>query len=312
MYFYFFCEFPAVIKFQGVIFGTVNNSVKFCNLTDPYPLTEICPLSGGENFNFYPDKNFLDDPPKNLSVTDLKGGYFLRFNKPEIFSEFKIIEQAKFRDATVTAFCDNGFKISLETQTGFYAETLAFSPIGATFTRGEGVNNKLVFALFDCENKKVLNVYDMQAPSLLLSVNADEFNTALTGFTVTERLRDMAKHLVVKNYRFDGDKINETGRKVTASDKFDRENLPEKLIPYAFTEEFLCGGDHTYYLSESVKENADKLQNYLGDFLGVMPPPLFRKYDEVGLIYKTAERKYSVEYFTFEIIDKKITNIKKT
>ncbi|MBO4251869.1 MAG: hypothetical protein J5911_04315 [Clostridia bacterium] len=312
MYFYFFCEFPAVVKFQGVIFGRVDNSVKFCNLSAPYPLTEICPLSGGENLNFYPDADFLDNPPENLTVTDLKGGYFLRFNKPRNFSEFKIVEQAKFSGATITAFIENGFKLSLETHSGFYAETLAFSPVSARFIRGEGANADLIFALFDCGDKKILHAYSLQSPALLLSINADEFNPAITGFTVTERLRDMAKHVVTHDYRFDGKKIRETGRKVSACDKFDRENLPEKLIPYAFTEEFSCGGDYSFYLADSIKENADKLQSYFGTFLGVTPPPVFRKYDEVGLIYKHAERKYSVEYFSFEIKDKKISNIKKS
>lgn len=311
MYLYIFCAFPAVIKFHGVIFGTVNNSVKFCNLDEPYPLTEICPLMGGENFNFYLNGEFLSAPPKNVTVTDLKGGYFLRFSKAEYGSDFRILEQSKFNDASITAFYENGYKISLETQTGFFAETLAFSPVSVQFRRGEGINSGLIFALFDCENKKILNVYSMREPSLLLSKQVDEFNTTLSGFTVKENVKDLAKHSILFNYALDGDKIKEVSRVVSSDENFKREKLPERLIPYAFCEEFLCGGDYTYYLSENVQENADKLQSYLGEFLGVMPPPIFRKYDEIGLIYKTAEQKYSVEYFTFELANGKITNIKK-
>ena len=103
--------------------------------------------------------------------------------------------------------------------------------------------------------------------------------------------------------------VKETSRKVTANEKFNPENLPDFLIPYAFCEEFLCGGDFTRYLSDGIKENTDKLKGYLGEFIGVTTPPLFRDYKEIGLIRKTTERKYSVDYYTFETEDKKINNI---
>lgn len=311
MYFYFFCEYPAVIKFQGVIFGTIDNSVKFCNLSEPYPFTEICPLAGGDNFNFYPDASFLNSPPQNVSITDLKGGYFIRFSKTENSSEFKILEQAKFRDATITAFTDNGCKVSLETKTGFFAETLPFSPVGAEFTRGEGVNSDLIFALFLSSDKKVLNVYDVKELSLLMSKQIDGFEISPSGFTTTENFKDIAKHTLVCGYQCDNGILKEISRTVSSSENFDRDNLPDRLIPYAFIEEFWCGGDYAFYLAENVKENSDKLKGYLGDFLGITPPPVFRNYKEIGLIRKIAERKYSVDYYIFDVDDGKITNIKK-
>ena len=311
MYFYFFCEFPAVIKFQGVIFGTVDNSVKFCNIDAPYPLVEICPLTGDFPLAFLLGDKFLSSPPQNVSVTDLKGGYFLKFAKRAKTDGFKILAQEKYRDANITAFYDNGCKISLETKTDFFAETLNFSPISVTFRRGEGVNGNLIFALFDCGNKKILNVYGVKKPSLLFSKETDEFGVTMTGFSTTERLKDIAKHTVYCEYSESDGEIKEISRKVTAEENFDREKLNARLIPDAFSEEFLCGGDYSFYLADGIKENADKLGGDLGDFIGVTPPPLFRNYKEIGLIYKLSERKYSVEYFTFEIADGKITNIKK-
>lgn len=312
MYFYFFCEYPAVIKFQGIIFGTVNNSVKFCDLDKPYPLVEICPLMGkGENVAFYPADDFLDLPPRGVTVTDLKGGYFLRFSKSDNADGFSILAQEKYRDATITAFRENGYKISMETQTGFFAETLAFAPKTADFTHGEGVNSDLIFSVFDCGNKKILNVYGINERTLLFSKEVDGFEVTATGFTTTEKLRDMAKHTIMREYSFKGNSITETSRKVTASEKFDREKLPEKLVPYAFSEEFLCGGDYAFYLADGIKENADKLGGFFGEFLGVTPPPLFRDYREIGFIRKIAEGKYSVDYFTFSVVNGKIENINK-
>ena len=310
MYFYFFCEYAAVIKFQGVIYGTVDNSVKFCNLDSPYPLVEICPLYGaGETLAFYITEEFLNNPPENISVTDLKGGYFLRFSRAEKNGAFRVIGQEKFRDCCITAFNDNGYKLSLETQSDFYADTLGFPFDEVSFSRGEGINSNLVFALFNKTPKKVLNVYGVKTPALLFSEEIDEFIINATGFTVTERKNDIAKHVIVKQFAEKDGKISEISRKVTASEKFDREKISEKLIPYAFCEEFLCGGDYGFYLSEELRNSSDKLSGYLGDFIGVPPPPVFRDYKEIGLIKKIAERKYSVDYFSFEISDGKIINI---
>ncbi len=314
MYFYFFCDFPAVIKFQGVIFGTVDHSVKFCNLEEPYPLTEICPLMGsGTNFAFYPDGEFLNNPPKNAYITDLKGGYFIRFLKTDNNCEFSIINQTKFRDATITVFTENGCKVSLETPTGFFAETLAFTPDYAEFTHGEGLNSDLIFAAMGGADKKILNVYGIKEHALLLSTVIDDFSITPAGFTCTERLKDIAKHEISREYCYSQSDsvIKEQSRKVRSSENFDREKLSERLIPYAFTEEFLCGGDFEFYLAENVKENADKLGGFFGEFIGITPPPIFRNSDEIGFIYKLTERKYSVEYFTFELSEHKITNIKK-
>ena len=312
MYFYFFCDFPAVIKFQGVIFGTVNNSVKFCNLERPYPLVEICPLiDGTPPIALFLDDEFLNAPPHNVTVTDLKGGYFLKFSKADKTNEFKILAQEKYRDAGITVFQENGCKVSIETQSGFFAETLTFSPLSVSIKRGEGINGNLIFALFNCADKKILNVYGIKEVAPLFSKQTDEFNLSPAGFTTVERLKDIAKHTVVCEYALSGAGIKEISRKVSASENFDCEKVREHLIPYAFCEEFLCGGDYSFYLSDGIKENADKLGGFFGNFIGVTPPPLFRNYKEIGLIYNVGERKYSVEYFTFDLADNKICNINK-
>lgn len=311
MYFYFFCEYPAVVKLQGVIFGAVDNSVKFCNLQEPYPLVEICPLMNESRpFAFYITEKFLNAPPPNVSVVDLKGGYFLRFMKTGTETEFKVIAQEKFRDAAITLFSENGYKISLETQTDFFAETLDFSPISATFTRGEN-GNGLIFGLFDSINKKILKVYSVNPPAPILAKETDEFQITPTGFKTTERLKDMAKHEIVREYAADGNTVKEISRTVKSDEKFDREKLPERLVPYAFSEEYLCGGDYAFYLADGIKENADKLGGFFGDYIGVTTPPIFRNYKEIGFIRKVAERRYAAEYFTFDLADGKITNIVK-
>ena len=311
MYFYFSADYPAVLKLQGGYFK-ISGNVAPLNLTVPYPLTEICPLNGaGDTFTFFLSEEFLSAPPENVSVTDLRGGYFLHFkNKPQK-GEFRVIAQQKFTDALVTVFSEGSFKLSLETASGFYAETLPFLPSFAEITRKYGAGFDLIFVLFNCGKEKILNVYNALNPALLMTSSVESFSAENTGFTVTEKLTDMAKHTVKTLYAFDGTEIKIAERKVSSSDAFNKDALPEELIPYAFCEEFLCGGEYGYYLSDGIKENADKLRGFFREFIGVTPPPAFRNCDEVALIYKDAERKYRAEYFTFDVKNKKIVNINK-
>ena len=71
------------------------------------------------------------------------------------------------------------------------------------------------------------------------------------------------------------------------------------------------GGCVDSFLCENVKKNADKLKAYLGEFIGVIPPPIFRRPDEVGVVLGDGNG-YKVDYFTFDFERGKICNIKKS
>lgn len=94
------------------------------------------------------------------------------------------------------------------------------------------------------------------------------------------------------------------------SEFFDIAKLPRQLIPYAFLEEMQVGGDFTEYLSPSLIENKDMLRDFFGNYIGVMPPPFFRKPEEVGVVYKKIERIYFTKYYIFEFENGKISNVK--
>ena len=52
------------------------------------------------------------------------------------------------------------------------------------------------------------------------------------------------------------------------------------------------------------------IENYLGNYIGVMPPPKFRAENEIGLIYSKSAHLYEVKYVTFQFENRKITNLK--
>ena len=313
MYFYFSTDFPSAIKLGGIYFGTAYKSVAFLDIYEPYPLIEILPLSGNRlSSAFFPNSDFLDNPPENATVTDLKGGYFIRFSEPCAPSEFKIINQKKYSGAVITVFIDGGYRSSVETENGFLAETFDFRITAAEFTQKFYGNRSIIFSELTTETGKILNVYDVTIkPELIFSETLSELELCAEGFYTTEQKKDVQKHTVKTLWEITQNGVKRGKRTVTSSENFDKNAIPEKILPYAFLEEFGCGGDVSEYVGGEVKENAEHLKDFFGDFIGVTTPPFFREYDEIGLVYKSKERTYYVEYFTFKVENRKITAITK-
>lgn len=316
MYLYFSSNRPAVLKLGGIFCGKIYDTVKSYD-TEPNnpPLAEILPL--GENLpplTFFPDSDFLTEPPEFVTVTDLKGGMFINVCFPAEFSAFGIINQQKYRDVVATAFTENGYKLSLETPSDFLAEPLPFAVKNVEFSRFYLCGEELLAAAFRHnvanEEETALYVYSVKNKIRKVFCKTVTAFSAENGLTTTETFADIAKHKVVIEWTYDG-VFKESGRNVTRSDKFNPQKLNDRLIPYAFAEEFLRGGNYTEYLSGIALDNADKLGGFLGDFIGVMPPPIFREENETGFIYRTGARTYAAEYFIFDVTGKKISNLKK-
>ncbi len=311
MYFYFSSDYPAVLKLNGIYYGTIHNSVKSCNIEggEP-PFIEVCPLDKTPPTSLILDDACLLSPPKDVLLTELKGGYMLKFNKQYKNQEFKVFCQQKYSDAVVTAFCENGYKLSIETPKDFYAESVDADIISVEVKRSE--RDKSLIAVFFYTQKLLVNIYcitDSVKKMFSREVDVAEFDGNLT---TVEYLNDIAKHKIIMEWEFIDGKYAVSQKKVEKNQDFDKNKLNDKIIPYAFLEEFLAGGEFAEYLGGSIKENANKLSGFFGEFIGIMPPPVFRSIEEVGLIYSQGEGRYYVEYFTFEITEKVIVNIVKS
>ena len=312
MYFYFSSSFPSAIKFNGIYYGLIQDTVKVCNFDDGFtPFIEICPLdNSGAQLNFLPDNEFLSAPPDGVSVTDLRGGYLLQFSKRCKFNDFAVICQEKFTDALATVYSENGVKISIETKTDFFVETINLDILSAKIKKFH-LNGGNFLSVLLGENSGWLLVYSIDGKiRKVFSREIDGFCLD-NGFSTIEVFKDMAKHKIETEWQFDGENLTVKSKNITCTPSFNKDDLPISLIPFAFLEDFLVGANITDYLAEKLKQNADKLKAYLGDYIGVMPPPIFRKIDQVGLIYPDGKNKYKVDYCTFEFKDKNISNIKK-
>ncbi|MBQ8197755.1 MAG: hypothetical protein IJX16_03265 [Clostridia bacterium] len=311
MFYYFSAEYPCAIKVNGVYLGLIGLSVKNISSNQSSDFIEICPLNCAEpTINFLLDENFLNFPPPYVSITDLKGGYLIKFTKSYTGGDFKVIGQEKYNDLLVTVFNENGIKISLETQTDFLAEPIPTDCDTAHFYRPE-FNKNLVAVSFS-GNKTLLAVYDIQNKIKKVFFGlVDEFSFE-DGFSTTENYLDIAKHRLTIKWKYEDCELKEEKRTLTRTENFNATELPKQVLPYAFLEEFMLKGEFDPYLCGAVLDNADSLSGFLGEYIGVMPPPSFRSPNEIGLIYHKKENCYLVDYFTFELTDGKISGIKKS
>lgn len=310
MIYYFSSEYPCAIKVNGVYLGLIQRTIKSVQPNNDSDFVEICPLNCLEQaINFLLDQEFLTHPPACVSVTDLKGGYLIKFTKSYTGGDFKVISQEKYSDLLVTVFNENGVKISLETQCDFLAENVATDCHNVSIFRPD-FNKNLVAVSFNGD-KTLLIVYNVKNKINKVYFGLiDEFSFE-NGFSTTEKFTDIAKHNLTIKWEFNDYEFVEKGRTLSVSENFNPTSIQEKIIPYAFLEEFKLKGEFTQYLCGTVLDNANSLFGFFGNFIGIMPPPSFRDINEVGLIYSTGNNTYTVEYFTFELTDKKISGIKK-
>lgn len=312
MYLYFSSAYPAAIKLNGIYYGVISDTVKSINVSDEPPFIEICSLvSSEQQINFIANSSFLSSPPEQITVTDMKGGYFIKPLKSYHTEEFKVLAQNKNTDTVVTVFTENCLKISIERTDGFFADNEKFFADSSTIQFFNIGNENLVAVLLKGK-ENLLNVYKLNnniEKVFSREVKDFEINSDLI---TTEEFFDVAKHTVKTSWEFADGIFKKKYVEVNHAPTFNLENINEKIIPFAFLEELLVGGNPEPFLNDSLKEKASMLKDYLGDFIGIMPPPTFRNIDEVGLIYKNGERTYEVNYCTFEIMNRKIVNLKKS
>ncbi len=310
MFYYFSSEYPSAIKVNGVYFGLIEQTLKKIDSQNDLDFVEVCPINCTEpTVNFLLNQDFFNNPPPNTSVTDLKGGYLINFKKSYLNGEFKVVSQKNYGDLLVTVFNENGMKISLETKLDFFAEPVCTDSQIIEFFR-PNFNKNLVAIAFN-DKKTMLSIYDItEKINKVYFGSIDEFSFD-NAFCTTEKFSDIAKHKLNVTWDYDGNEFKEHSRTIARADNFCVDTLPERVLPYAFLEEFLLKGDISCYLDSCILDNANKLNGFFGDFLGVMPPPTFRDFNEVGLIYRKRDNSYFVNYFTFGLKDRKICSIKK-
>lgn len=305
---YFFSKQKYALKFNGNFLGVTNTQpVKTEVDFNTPPLIELCALENNSPaITFILTEDFLKTPSKSVNVADMQNAYFIMVKNNYATEELKIIRQQKFYNVLVTVFCENGYKISIETPQDFYCESTDFKINSANF---EFIFNNRLLLIAVNDSPTILKAYSLNNKiQKVLDISADSYSVE-KGLSVTETFSDISKHSVTGTFEWNNEKLIVCKTNVESKQQINLNDLPKDLFPFAFAEEFLTGGDYKVYLSEDLLNKTQKLKQYLGNYIGVCPPTKDCSISGAGLIYKTSLNTYKVKYLTVNVEDNKIVNL---
>lgn len=298
---YITADYPFIIKKNGGVLSSVTDFVKAD--ADKSDFFEIYPVIPQMPRVLVFNENFIASYDKNIIKVDLKGGYFVKLLQSQESEKFSVISQTKLCGALVTVYCDNGRKISVETNNDF----LVF-PVTDEVETSEFIFDGKKFIACKCKNRLI--ILDVSGKiKKCLDCAADEW-ILTDGLKSINKLKDMAKHVVTTNFHHNGEFFVPQKSSVGFDQRFSPHKLPIKHLPFAFAEELIAGGELTSYLTIELADKTDELKAYFGKALGVFPPPEFKNPFNPMILYKRGENSYFTRYLSVEFQGRLIKNLK--
>ena len=301
MYYYFSAEFDTAMRIDGKI-KTLEGLICFSDLKTDV-IIETLPLCLEESNKNYRLSTLLQGGRKDVAVTDLKGGYDVRFLNTYSQAEYSFLRQYKGEGVVVSVYVERGLNIAIDCYNGFIIDRLPLFTCGCEIQKI--TIDKVDFIAVTFDGKIIIYSIGENPKRELYGYGVLDCYS----LTLTERLFDIAKHTVSYTLSYDGEKIVKSDFSIECGSQFSVDKLSDKVIPYAFLERLRLA-NASEYLAESLIDKQDKIKEYLGDYLGVIPPPEFRKVNEIGLIKKGGkDNLYYIDYVTLTVENKKIVNL---
>ncbi len=288
---YFLAEKLCFLTINGMNLGLVDGFERTAELDPKDGLSCLVTPCGGEflPFGFCLDENFLLSPPPQAELYYTENGvavYFCRFLRAD--QSLRVLRQERLGGSLLTLTVQGKLQLTLENETGFHLTELPDAlEKGAFSARREGflLAAENCFALLSRTGEIVL---------------FSEGKVLENGETLKAEVpfHDSLGHTAVCEWQ--------DGKLVRCSIRAAGEAASSTFV-LALFESALIGADVRPFLSDALAEKADSLKAYLGDYRSVV---LTDAPEKVGLVYRRRERVFDVRYFTAELTDGKVSNIK--
>lgn len=295
---YFLSSEPCALRLNGVFFGVTDKFERFADVSLRDNLfVEFLP-EGGLPLTFFLTENIRFSPPQGCEVYLLKNAiavYACDFTPTD--TTLRTIAQSRFENCLVTVFKQGSLQVSVETDETFFTSTLppSFAACEILFHGG--------LILLKGQNR--LAVYTKTGERVLLE--------EILSFSVEENVLRARLPLSDSRHRVADCawELSESGCTRTEftikQPQVSEGETPEGLLSYAFFESVLIGANYVDFLSDELQPEAERIVSFLGDFEAVI---LTDNPNVCGLVKRKGERLFEAAYFTVEIEEGKIIDIK--
>lgn len=301
---YFLSATRAALKLNGCFAGFIDLFERRCEIdvTDR-TLAEIVPEDNSLPLNFALDEKFFSAPPDFADVYLMDGDAAVHVKKfPPKGGTLKVIWQTRFCGNLITLYSQGGVQLSCEGQSfELYDMDAAFAE---SEYREESVGGLPVLII---RAKNCIAVVSDKGKPVFMSP-AESYSCA-DMLELTVKYETCACVKAVCRFSYDGEKFE-------LAESSAEESVPpdESVLHFAFFESVLTRADYKKYLGEELKEKAELLPSFLGDFTAVILPPakFYAEHGQIkaaGLVFAEAKNLFRVKYFAVDTLDGLIDNV---
>ncbi len=293
---YFMSSQPCALTLNGVFFGitdTFERSAEVCLSDRVY--AQFSPHQG-QPIGFFLTENIRFEPPDGCEVYLLQDAIAVyAFDFPPSDFTLRPIAQKREGDCLATVFLQGKVQVSIESPIGFFNAHLppSFSSCEVYVERD--------FILLRSPDS--LAVFNRECRPLLIE-RVTEYSLSDGVLTATLPLSDSRGRKAKCAWRLDNGECTQTEFTLLEPNG---NNAIEELLPYAFFECVLLRGNYTELLHESIRSDAEKIRGFLGEYTAVT---LTNNPAVCGLVRKKKERLFAVDYYSVEIKEGKIADVK--
>ena len=299
---YFLSSQPCALTINQAFFGVTDGFERFAELTLSDNLFIQFTPQNALPISFFLTEDIRFRAPAGVEVYFVKDGLALYAKDfpPTDFS-LRPIAQEKDKNLLVTVFQQGTVQATFQTDSAFFTATLppSFTHCNILF------HVELVFLSSPTE----LHIFTREGKRVFAERIA-EYQVEQDTLSVVLPLSDSLGRYARCTYRLDNNGCERTSFTLSQARAHNGSIEPTavqtELLAFAFFQTALLGGDCSAFLEDSLRERAEDLRAFLGEFIAVTPTdnPLC-----CGLIKPVGERIFEARYFSVEMSDGKICDI---
>ena len=292
---YFLSSQPCALTLNDVYFGITDTFERFAEVCPTDKIYAKFSPEGALPIGFFITEALLHTPPNGCEVYILRDGVAV-YAKDFPPSDFTLrpITQTRDGNRLATVFSQGNLQLSIESASGFFTATLppSFSTCNIRFHED--------FLLL--EGDGILALFTQLGKPLLLE-RIREYSLTGNTLNATLPLSDCLHRYARCEWTLQGDECRLTRFSLTQADT----QPVDGLLAYAFFESILIGADFTPFLADELIPDKENIRAFLGDFTAVT---LTNEPTVCGLVRKKKDRLFTVEYYSVEIQDGKLVDVK--